>query len=318
MKKIIIFIIFISISYASGPGSTGANYLRIGIGAKAAGMGEAQVAIADNVDAIYWNPAGLSLIKSDEVGAMHLFYWQGINYEYLAYAIPIKDIGTFGIGMTYLNSGSIDKTIENPTSTDYIKEGTFNYIAFSGIISYANKFIIEKVPINLGANLKIIGDKIEEDVVLGGGLDLGVICKVMKDLTIGATVSNIGVLFRGNVLLPLTFKVGAGYKLELFDKKHCLTAAVDGILPVDYKIKADTGLEYTYDNMIFVRGGYKINYDLEGVTFGAGFRTNVDKTQYELNYAFTLGKEDVGHTHRISLIVRFGLPLLKEISEPQE
>jgi hypothetical protein len=318
MKKIIVFImiLFVSISYASGPGSTGANYLRIGMGAKAAGMGEAQVAIADNVDAIYWNPAGLSLIKSNEIGAMHLFYWQGISYEYLAYAMPIKKIGTFGIGGTYLNSGSIDKTIENSTGSDYTKVGTFNYIAFSGSISYSNKFVIEKIPINLGANLKIVGDKIEDDTVLGIGLDVGAIYEVMKDLTVGATVNNIGVLFKENVLLPLTFKVGAGYKLELFDKKHCLTVAVDGILPVDSKIKADTGLEYAYDNTIFVRGGYKVNYDLEGITLGAGFRLNLSGTQYELDYAFAPAKEDIGQTHRISLIVRFGFPPSLEV-EPE-
>ncbi|MFH1824970.1 MAG: PorV/PorQ family protein [Candidatus Firestonebacteria bacterium] len=315
MKKIIVLmmVVFVSISYASGPGSTGANYLRIGMGARAAGMGEAQVAIADNVDSIYWNPAGLCLIKSSEIGLMHLSYWQGINYEYLAYALPVKNIGTFGVGVTYLNSGSIDKTTENITGSDYTSAGTFNYIAFSGVISYGHKFVIEKVPINLGANLKIIGDKIEDDTVLGAGLDLGATSEVMKNLTVGATANNIGVLFGENVSLPLTFKVGAGYKLELFEKKHNVTVALDGVLPIDSKIKVDTGLEYNYDNMIFVRGGYKINYDLESFTVGAGFRLTMSGTQYELNYAFAPAKEDVGQTHRISLIVRFSLPSAENI-----
>lgn len=314
MRKIVIFLLCMlliaNIISAAGPGTTGANYLRIGMGAKAVGMGEAQVAIADNIDSIYWNPAGLSLLKRNEIGLMHLSYWQGINYEYLAFAVPMKGIGTFGIGATYLNSGSMDKTIENSTGSDYTNIGTFNYIAFSGTISYANKFVIEKIPLNIGASIKIVGDRVDDDSVLGVGVDAGVIHELMKDLTVGASISNAGLLLGRNVILPLTLKVGAGYKLGLFEKKHCVSTAVDGIIPVDAKVKANVGLEYAYDNTVFVRGGYKINYDLDSFTAGAGFKLNLNSTQYELNYAFAPAKEDVGQTHRISLIVRFGVPVV--------
>ena len=69
---------------------------------------------------------------------------------------------------------------------------------------------------------------------------------------------------------------------------------------------------------IFVRGGYKLNYDIHSYTLGAGFRANISGAQYELNYAFAPAGEDMGQTHRVSLSVRFGYPLLNPGEEYKE
>src|SRR3989339_1333251 len=137
VRRLILFAVILFVAgfmYAGGAGTTAANFLRIGTGAKASGMGEAQVAISDNVDSVYWNPAGLALVKNTEISLMHLMYWQGINYEYAAIALPIKKIGTFGLSLDYLSTGLIDKTIENLTGSDYTVVGSFTYKAFGGAI----------------------------------------------------------------------------------------------------------------------------------------------------------------------------------------
>ena len=314
---VLVAVILCQSLFAGSSGTTAVNYLKIGVGARAVGMGEAQVALADNVDSPYWNPAGLAEIKRDEIGLMHLIYWEGISYDYLAYATPIKDIGVFAVSGTLLNSGAIEKTIENLTGTDYTIDGTFNYLAFSGVISYATKFKVEDIPLSVGVNVKLIGDKIDTDSVMGVGLDIGAMSEVDKDLSVGLTASNFGLLFGKSVALPLTFKVGIAYRMELMEKVHVLTLAADGVLPMDSKIRANMGMEYSLNNTVYVRGGYKLNYDLESLTMGAGCRLNIGREQYELNYAFAPAKEDMGTTHRISFIVRFGLPV-GEVFEQQQ
>jgi hypothetical protein len=321
MRKFIIFagvLFFAGSTYAGGAGTTAANFLRIGTGAKASGMGEAQVAISDSVDSVYWNPAGLALVKNTEISLMHLIYWQGISYEYAAIALPVKKIGTFGIGIDYLNSGDIAKTTENITGSDYTVAGSFSYMAFAGTISYGNKFVIEKMPMNLGASIKIVGDKIEDDLVLGAGLDLGVTSEVIKNGFLGVAMQNIGITFAKSTLLPMQLKAGGGYLLDLLGKDHLIVAAVDGVLPFDSSIKLNAGIEYGYQKTFFLRVGYKVNYALENLTAGAGFRLNMDRTQYELNYSYTPGLEDVGTSHRISLLIRLGLPKSGDIIEWQE
>jgi len=321
VRRLILFAVILFVAgfmYAGGAGTTAANFLRIGTGAKASGMGEAQVAISDNVDSVYWNPAGLALVKNTEISLMHLIYWQGISYEYAAIALPIKKIGTFGICFDYLSSGLIDKTTENATGSDYTLDGSFSYLAFAGTISYGNKFVIEKMPMNLGVSIKIVGDKIEDDLVLGAGLDIGMTSEIIKNGYFGAAINNIGVTFAKSALLPMQLKVGGGYLLDIFGKDHLVLGAADAVFPFDSSIKLNAGAEYSFQKTFFIRVGYKINYDLENLTAGAGFRINIERTQFELNYSYTPGFEDIGTSHRISLLVRLGLPKPGDISEPQE
>ncbi len=312
MKRLVLFLIISAAAvsvFAGGPGTTGVNYMRIGMGARAEGMGEAQVAIADNVDAIYWNPAGLAFVRKYEIGLMHLVYWQGISYESAGAVIPMKNVGVFAVGGTFINSGSIDKTVENNTGSNYTLNGTFNYSAYSAQVSYASKFILESQPVYLGATLKFVGDGIDGTSAMAVGADIGGIYVLAKNLLVGASIANIGTVLGEDAGMPLTMRIGAGYRIPGFSEGHAAILAVDGVLPIDAGIKANIGIEYGINRQIFLRTGYKFNYDLESLTFGAGYRMNSNGTQYEIDYAFAPGLEDIGGTHRISLIVRFGSPL---------
>ena len=96
MKKILprvvigsILVLMLSYScYASGPGTTAANYLKIGVGARATAMGGAFTAIADDATALYWNPAGLSQIKGKQLSASYNSWFAGINQGYLSLVFP--------------------------------------------------------------------------------------------------------------------------------------------------------------------------------------------------------------------------------------
>jgi hypothetical protein len=89
------------------------QFLKVGIGAKQEGMGGAQVAVAEDVNSVYWNPAVLGSVSATELSFMHLSLFEGIGYEYLAIGYPISEDSTIGLQIMYMNYGSMDKTLED-------------------------------------------------------------------------------------------------------------------------------------------------------------------------------------------------------------
>src|ERR1700683_5045084 len=90
---------------AANAGTTAADFLQLGAGPRAVAMGEAQVGLADDVYATYWNPAGLAQLRNQEAGFVQTQYLENIQTEYLAYAYPNERLGTFAGSLTYLNVG---------------------------------------------------------------------------------------------------------------------------------------------------------------------------------------------------------------------
>src|SRR3954463_7326455 len=90
---------------ASGAGTTSANFLKLGIGPRAIAMGDAQVGLANDVYATYWNPAGLARLETPEAGFVQNQYLQDVSESYLAFAYPHPKLGTLAASATYLNVG---------------------------------------------------------------------------------------------------------------------------------------------------------------------------------------------------------------------
>ena len=87
---------------ASGGGSSGAEFVKIGVGARPAGMGEAFVAAAKDINAAYWNPAGLASIDRTEASFMHMAYLADISYENIAVGGPINRLSGWAASVSYL------------------------------------------------------------------------------------------------------------------------------------------------------------------------------------------------------------------------
>src|SRR2546427_568514 len=93
--------------------TAGAEFLNIPVGAGPASMGSAYSALATDVYAPVWNPAGLGLLDSTQVSAQHLAYLESMHYEYLGVAHPLHQGSAIGFGMQYLGSGDITETNNN-------------------------------------------------------------------------------------------------------------------------------------------------------------------------------------------------------------
>lgn len=268
-------------------GSCAGQFLKIGVGARACGMGEAFSAVADDVNAIYWNPAGLMQIKEKEVTFTHNEWLSDLKYEFLAYSQPTPQ-GVSAFSLTYLRMGEIegkDKE-DNPI-------GNFAAYDYALSIAYA---IPANENLDLGINFKFIQQKIEKENADGMAIDMGLLYldPSNEKFKIAAVLQNLGsklkfVQQREN--LPLTYKLGVSYKINK------LTLASDVTTPEDNKTRINLGIEYFPTTNLAFRLGYNSQNDLDsGWTLGAGFRL---KTLH-IDYAF-IPYGELDNTHRFSL-----------------
>src|SRR5882724_4330142 len=103
-------------TWASGPGTTGADILKIGVGARAIGMGEAYVAQADDISSLYWNPAGLALMQERQASFMYDQMYQDLKFQNANIGIPLEN-GAIGGSLSYLSYGNIQGFANDPTGT---------------------------------------------------------------------------------------------------------------------------------------------------------------------------------------------------------
>ncbi len=153
------------------------EFLSIGIGADALGLGNAVVANTGNVNSAYWNPAGLTEIdKWLEAGIMHSEYFAGIaKYDYLGIAHSIDDKSTMAFSAIRFGVDDIPNTtqlIDNNGNIDYDRVTTFTAADYAFLFSYARKLKIEGM--SLGGSAKVIYRKVGDFANSWGfGIDAG-------------------------------------------------------------------------------------------------------------------------------------------------
>lgn len=154
------------------------EFLNIGVGARALGMGNANITSVEGVNSGYWNPAGLLKQKSDiEVSLMHAEYFAGIaKYDYIGVSKRIDSNSVAGISILRFGVDNIPNTldlVDANGNVDYNRITTFNAVDFAALLSYARK-IPKLKGVELGGNFKIIRRKLGQfGGAWGFGLDAG-------------------------------------------------------------------------------------------------------------------------------------------------
>ncbi|MCK5218454.1 PorV/PorQ family protein [bacterium] len=276
-------------------GTTGAQFLKLGGGARGVALGEAYSAVADEASAVYWNPAGLGRIKNIQIVGMHTFGLESINYEFLAYTQPIS-VGTLGIGLHYLSMLPIEKL-----NVYGEQDGSFRPYDVAINLAYGIRISSEW---NAGINTKYILQEIDSVTAHGFAVDLGVLGRIWDDkLGIGLSLQNLGPeikFIEAAYPLPLNIRLGLSYKIT-----DSLLMALEGGFPIDNDPSLHVGCEYVFAVMkkvsLACRLGYKtttladINA-LSGLSSGVGF----DFLGMKLDYTW-VPYGDLGDMHHISL-----------------
>jgi len=265
-----IIITFITlITSVFGIGKTGAALLKQFAGSRAAAMGEAFVAVADDIYALHYNPAGLVGIRR-EFGAMHYIDpTVGFNFGYLGYGQTIKGIGVLA-GSIFMFDGGKFEHQENdtaPVRTLSVQQDFIYAIGFSREI--INNF-------STGINAKIYTSMLsEKSFAKSYCFDFGTLYATpIKGLKIGAVIQNIGTpvkYLEEKDPLPQTIRVGASYSLKLLNDYLFLFSA-DALKYKDDEIKENFGLECVYKDLAVMRAGYKIGNDNGNYSLGIGLR----------------------------------------------
>jgi hypothetical protein len=292
---------------AGDEGTSGAQFLRIGVGARAAGMGEAFCAVADDAIAIYWNPAGLVRISCNEATFTHIEWFQGIDYEFVGYAQPIGDSGGFGAGYCLLQTGEITKTLEDKWGVYAGEDGTFTVRDQALTVSYSHKL---NESISTGMNLKLIHQDNAGKTASGYAFDFGSICQTPLDgLSLGLNLQNMGpkIKFISQAdRLPFNIKLGGAYRRP----SDAFTFAVDLNLPLSKNLDCNVGTEYWIRHIVALRAGYnsrlrgnELDSSHLGDGLSMGFGIIVKSLQLDAAY---IPYGVLGHAYSASLLFRFG------------
>ena len=277
---------------AADPGETGLAFLKIGVGARAAGMGEAYVAVAQDASATHWNPAGIANAPGNEVHASHNEWISDVRYEYVSAVHGMKG-HALGAHIAMLHMGELEGRDASGNFT-----GTFRAYDVSAGVTYARRITRT---IEMGVTGKYLFSKVETKNATGIAGDIGVRYRTpLRGLTAAATVTNLGSEMSyvdDQFILPIAARIGVAYRTRaLLDG---IILAADLRMPNDSDVKSHLGVEIWPHEMFALRGGLKSGYDEESGAVGFG----VNYQRFQVDYAFApfSDESELGDTHRISL-----------------
>ncbi len=287
-------------SDVSKKGTTAGTFLSISQGARAAAMGSAFVAVADDWSAIYWNPAGIASTPNG-ITFDHTQWFADIGYNYVAGAVNLGSIGAIGMSLTSSTIGDMKvTTVDAPDGTGEVFN--MSQVAFS--LAYAIQLTDNFA---IGFNPKFVYERIWKMSANAMAIDMGVKYRTpFEGIVLGMSISNFGqkmhmtgqnavVLYdsdpsnsanngrvpaemsTGDWSLPLNFRVGLAYQPQL-GEMHRLTIAVDAMHPSDDYESVNVGGEYTFNGFVSFRGGYKalfLKESEESFTLGVGVRQQI-------------------------------------------
>jgi hypothetical protein len=282
-------------------GTFDGQFLKIGVGARGAAMGGAFVAVADDATALYYNAAGIARIDSDrsELSLNHANWPAELNFDQVGYVFHVKKIpGAFGL---HARSLSMQPMEETTAYQPYGTGSTFDAGMMAFGVTYARSFTDK---FSAGVTGNFIHEGLADLSQQTFAFDIGTLYDVgTAGMKIGMAISNIGSqikFIQREARIPGIFRVGTSATLiNSGDQK--LTGAFEFSHPPDNSERMNVGGEYAFRKYLFLRGGYNINYDSEGIAGGVGFHFPVSVAgMADLDYAYT-DMMDLGAAHRFTL-----------------
>lgn len=311
-------------------GTAGLQFLKIGIDARAIGMGEAYTAVSDDISSVYWNPAGLALKSQDQILFSHTEWVANIRYEYIA-ASKVTDLGSFAISMAILHMDWMDVTTEEefgPTGEKFTNSD------ISAGITYANSFTDK---FSFGFTCKYLRENLDEYDVNGFSVDMGSLYNTgWNNLTIGMSMRNFGPDVKYDIdndgdgkldedvfdlldndgdglidedreevgfKLPMNFSLGLAGDIYREDGQVLIASAqLDNC--VDRMETYNVGFEYMLGTFK-IRSGYQFNYDAASFSAGFGWTIPASFAIINLDYSYTsmgdLTESFLKTPHRLSI-----------------
>lgn len=323
--RVLIFTAFFfafSSARAAGPGTSAGTFLNLGFGARPLGLAEAYVAMADDVSALHYNPAGLSFPQPPAVSGAgtyellftHTLFVQGIALDQLGLVRR-----PWGLSVTNLRSGGIEARTTETSAPD----GKFSASDLALGLSYGRKV----GDVGLGGTLKFIRQSIGSQSANAYAVDFGALRRFENQpISIGASLANLGTKVRfidEAAPLPLALRTAVTYGMTK-SFPHALSLQID--YPRDSGPSLRLGAEYKGFGPFALRLGYRTFSggdrdavlgktlgstasgfaEFYGLFMGMGLQTKLGNVDYAI-----MPYGELGLAHRLSLALRFGAPSKK-------
>ncbi len=323
-------------------GGAAVPFLLIAPDARGSAMGEVGTAIADDINAVYWNPAGLGFQSNQRQVALSFSKWlpqfnADLFYSYGSYGQYVEELdGTIAGTFIFMNLGEFTRTADNGQAL-----GTFRSNEFSIGVSYGT-FI--GTDVTAGVQIKYIQSNLapagaqqaSAGVGISGAFDLGFLWKptdldvlgaqLGNVLSLGVNLQNVGpkmTYLNESDPLPTSLRWGIGLKL-VEDEFNDLLVSVDmakllvrrdslGSDPIPQSfvtawgqggIETGIGLEYVYDEAVSLRGGYFTEPKSAGARQFYTLGAGVNYDVFNLYFSYILTVED---NHPLANTLRFSL-----------
>jgi hypothetical protein len=297
------------------------EFMAIGVGGRALGLGGAHVALVNDVSAGYWNPGALGRIDYPEAMIMHdERFGSLINYDFASVALPYGPDVSLGISILRLGVDGVPDTraawidangngiFDAADQLDYSKISYFNAADWALYFTYAKR---SSPTLQYGANVKLIRRGIADQSGTGIGFDVGALYSPYPNLFLGINAQDVTTTLIAwstgrNELVSPTFKLGTAYFFDFLGGRFAPAldvdmrfenrrfASVGHLGPVSFDPHA--GLEFDYKKTVALRVGYN---DVKQMSLGAGLHLRMLDIDY--SFARFAADETLGNTHRISL-----------------
>lgn len=300
---------------SDGAGTAGAAFLKIEPGSRPIGMGGAFTGLANDINTIFWNPAGLTTIQTRELTAMQHF--AVISSQSIGYAQRANNI-VWGASLV----GSFQE-IERRTLPTLEPDSIATASGFATGLSLAYPL---GTSTSIGGSAKFISQQLDIQNVFGASVDFGLITHLLDNrLGIGLTVQNAGVFFEDaerTEYPPLALRAGFAYRIlrdvkiegeEEMQQQELWAIVADTHLPlIDAYPRFHFGIERWFYGIVAARIGFRISQTenpSNGLSIGFGVRKkgldSLANVGFQFDYAFVPQSVIESNSHRISIITRF-------------
>ncbi len=305
-------------------GTTAAQFLKIPAGARAIGMGGAYSALATDILAVYWNPAGIARIGGNGEAVFNHANWLAeTSYDFAAFSVNLGNLGSIAAHViSFSVPEDVVRTIDNPEGTGEVWRANMISLGVTYARNLTDRF-------SIGFTGKYVQETIYAMTARGAALDIGFMYTTPYDkLVIGAAITNFGtkmhivgrnLYFNADPLpevgsvdavpseyrtgyydMPLGLRFGLAWHAYTSENVKVI-AALDGNEPNDNSQYYNTGLEVGVKDIIFLRLGYRailLENSEQGLTFGLGIRYDAVGT----NLKFDFGWADYGRLNNVQFV----------------
>lgn len=277
---------------AGSAGTSGAEFLEIGVGSRPLGMGEAFTAHVGDINAIYYNPAGLGTLKYPELSLMHQELILDSRFENVTVAYPIYQ-GFLGVSNSVFWVPSFDKIDINGNVV-----GKVDFYNACGVVGYGQSIGFMEV----GASVKYIYQKIDTLNVHAAAIDIGVLKRLymyspfdapIRNFSVGFSILNLGTNAK-NDPLPRMIRLGTSYYLtkwlcfnvDLIESFIRSSDLYDFTYGFQDSFRVNAGMELTYLDIVALRGGYRFN-DSGKYSMGLGFNYVIKNISFFIDTSYS-------------------------------